>query len=194
MDRTVRRVEQEGPVREQLAHDRASILTRHADHLLLRAGRSEHGRDRDLPERYRQEVHAGPLPRRGCVRQSRHARVDPRPRQLRRQRRRRWWWRRTRRWRRWHRTGAGVGRWAERVLCRHAPSPQSQRGRPEDVHRQGRDQDRRQIATLRKQQRRRLRASHVNPRHRERQVHRREGESRPRWRRTSWPRGRSASS
>ena len=61
-------------------------------------------------------------------------------------------WRRARRRRRRRRPGAAVGRRQQRLLPGHGLRQEPERGRPEDVHRQGRDQDRREEADLRERE------------------------------------------
>ena len=93
------------------------------------------------------------------------------------------------------RTGAGVGRWAERVLCRARSIDRN----PNEV---GPKTFIDKVAIKTGDKSRLYESSNDGVYERvtsildirERQLHRREGESRPRWRRTSWPRARSASS
>ena len=56
------------------------------------------------------------------------------------------------------RPGAALGRRQQRVLPGHGLRQEPEGGRAEDVHRQGRDQDRREEAHLREREQRRLRA------------------------------------
>ena len=171
VDRPVRRGQQEGHLRERHAHDRHRFSP---DMQILffseRAGQNAVETAVYLNDTA-QEVHARALPRRGRLRQSRTL-VSTRGTagggrgaggggggRARRRRRR-------------HRPGAAVGRRPERVLPGHGLRPQPQRGRPEDLHRQGRDQDRREVAHLRERQRQRLRARHRRSSTSSRQVHR----------------------
>ena len=159
VDRAVRRGQPEGHLREHHAHDRASLLARHAGPVLHRARRPEHGRDRGLPERHRRRstrsraiapTTSMPIPgsivsTRGTAAAAAAAAAVAAAADA-----------------------AAAAAAAARCCCRPTASSvffqgttydrNPEPGRPEDLHRQGRDQDRREDAHLRERQQQRLRA------------------------------------
>ncbi len=134
-----------------------ALFARPADAVLQRARGAEHDRVRRRSLGHDEALHAGAIPRRRRVREPRVAAVDTRNRERRRPWRRAGW-RRARWLRRRDRARPTLRRQAVGVPPGFDLRPESERGRAEDVHRQGRDQDRREAARLRKRQQGRVRA------------------------------------